>query len=205
MENKIKLAIFACGRGSNLETIINNCNNNVINATVDLVISYKEDAKAVQIARIKGIETIVIKRENFESRELFDTELSKYIDLHQIDLICLAGYFQLLTPMFVQKYKNRIMNIHPSLLPAFPGFKMIKNCLKYGVKFTGCTVHFVDDDADSGPIIEQAVVPIYDFDTEESLGARISQEEHIIYSRAIQLYALNLLNIEERKVIRKIL
>ncbi|MFC1517815.1 phosphoribosylglycinamide formyltransferase [Candidatus Margulisiibacteriota bacterium] len=187
----IKIAIIISGRGSNMEAIIKSCQAKKIDGNVELVISNKEDAKGLAIAKKLGIKTAAKKTED---------EIVAEVDKINPDLICLAGYMKIVSPKFIQAYKNKIINIHPALLPAFPGLHVQKKALEHGVKYSGCTVHFVDEDCDTGPIIKQAVVPVLEGDTEESLSKRILKEEHKIYYEAIQLFAQNKLSIEGRIV-----
>ena len=198
--DKIKLAVLVSGRGSNLQAIIDACESNRINAEVIVVISDKKDAYALERAKKHNIKNFFIDPKAFPNREEHEKAIAKIIDELQIDLICLAGYMRILTSYFVNKYKGKIMNIHPSLLPSFPGTSGQLDALQYGVKFSGCTVHFVDEGEDTGPIILQAVVPVKDDDTVESLSARILEEEHKIYPEAINLFANGKLKIEGRRV-----
>ena len=177
---------------------------NIINPAV--VISNKPDAKGLQIAEKMGINTEVVKSKNFKgTRWEYDKEiaktLSKYHVTPQAGLVCLAGFMRIISPEFVKKYKNRIINIHPALLPAFPGLNSQKQALDYGAKYTGCTVHFVDAGMDTGPIIIQAMVKIKEGDTEESLSKKILRQEHIIYPKAVKLFAQNKIKISGRKTI----
>ena len=177
---------------------------NIINPAV--IISNKPDAKGLQIAEKMGISTEVVKSKNFKgTRWEYDKEivktLSKYHVTPQAGLVCLAGFMRIISPEFVKKYKNRIINIHPALLPAFPGLNSQKQALDYGAKYTGCTVHFVDAGMDTGPIIIQATVKIKEEDTEESLSKKILRQEHIIYPKAVKLIAKNKIKISGRKTI----
>ena len=177
---------------------------NIINPAV--VISNKPDAKGLQIAEKMGISTEVVKSKNFKgTRWEYDKEivktLSKYHVTPQAGLVCLAGFMRIISPEFVKKYKNRIINIHPALLPAFPGLNSQKQALDYGAKYTGCTVHFVDAGMDTGPIIIQSMLKIKEGDTEESLSKKILRQEHIIYPKAVKLFAKNKIKISGRKTI----
>ena len=177
---------------------------NIINPAV--VISNKPDVKGLQIAEKMGINTEVVKSKNFKgARWEYDKEivktLSKYHVTPQAGLVCLAGFMRIISPEFVKKYKNRIINIHPALLPAFPGLNSQKQALDYGAKYTGCTVHFVDAGMDTGPIIIQAMVKIKEGDTEDTLSKKILRQEHIIYPKAVKLFAQNKIRISGRKAI----
>ncbi len=201
----INLAILVSGRGSNMEAIIKSVNEGKINANVNIVISNKPNVRALSIAKDYGINTVVIDDENKKGvsweydKKIIDV-LNRYDVTNTNGLICLAGYMRILSPEFVRLYKYRIMNIHPSLLPAFPGLNAQKKALDYGVKITGCTVHFVDEGVDTGPIIVQRSVEVNDNDTVESLSDRILKEEHIAYPYAIKLFTENRLRIEGRRV-----
>ena len=158
------------------------------------------DAFALDRARTHKIEAAFVDPKLFETREGFDAAIIDLLRKRDVDLVCLAGFMRLLSPLFVREYRNRIMNIHPALLPAFPGLHVQRKALKHGVKFSGCTVHFVDEETDTGPIIIQAVVPVLEDDTDESLSARILTHEHQIYPRAIQLFAEGRLEVRGRRV-----
>lgn len=182
-----KIGILISGRGSNMEAIIKAINDGrITNAQIVVVISNKDSAGGIEIAKKNGIDTHVLNYKS-KSREEFDREISAILKSYNVDLICLAGYMRLLSPWFTHEFENRILNIHPSLLPSFPGLNAQKQAFDYGVKFTGCTVHFVDELLDHGPIIKQAVVPVLPDDTVETLSARILEEEHRIYPEAIEL------------------
>ena len=168
-----------------------------------MVISNRKDAFGLERAREHGIPREIVDHRNYGSREDFEGELIRLIDKSGADLICLAGFMRVLSPHFVRYYKHRLMNIHPALLPAFPGIRGKKDALDYGVRFSGATVHFVDEGTDTGPIIIQAVVPVYQSDTEEVLGARILVQEHRIYPLAIKYFFEGRLKIIGRKVVYK--
>jgi phosphoribosylglycinamide formyltransferase-1 len=203
MENKFKIAVFASGEGTNLQAIIDACKEGKIKGTVALVISDNPSAYAIERAKQNNIDVKVFIPSSFPSKDEYEEEISKTIDEYKIDLICLAGYMRILGKKFVRKYYGRIMNIHPALLPSFPGAHAIKDALSYGVKITGCTVHFVTEEVDKGPIIIQSAVPVLENDTFDTLLARIHKEEHRIYPLAIQLFIEGKLKIEGRKVIVK--
>lgn len=197
---KGRIAILISGRGTNMENIIKASLNNIIPAKVVLVISDNEEAKGIKIAQSYNVKTKVILRKNFPSKYDFEEEIIKNIKEEKADLICLAGFMRILSEKFVKEFEGKIMNIHPALLPSFPGLHAQKQALDYGVKITGATVHFVDEKVDHGPIIIQAAVPVLDDDTEESLSDRILKEEHKIYLQAIKLYFEGRLIIDGRKV-----
>ncbi|MGH7799073.1 MAG: phosphoribosylglycinamide formyltransferase [Thermodesulfobacteriota bacterium] len=198
MNKKTQVGVFVSGSGSNLQALID---AKIPSVEIVVVVSNNPDAYAIERAKKNKIPVEVIDHRNYSSREDFEREIQKRLDQDKIDLIALAGFMRILTPLFIRNYKHRIMNLHPALLPSFPGTNAVKQALMYGVKFTGCTVHFVDEGVDTGPIILQAVVPIYDTDTEESLLERIHKEEHRIYPEAVRLFGEGKLRIEGRRVL----
>jgi len=191
-----RLGILISGRGSNFVAIA----DAHLDAQIAIVISNREDAPGIAIARNRGLEAVVLPSSGVD-RETYDAKLSAALDAASVDLICLAGYMRLLSPAFIRRYPQRILNIHPSLLPSFPGLHAHRDALAHGAKISGCTVHFVDEGLDSGPIIQQAAVPVLDDDTEASLAARILKEEHRIYSEAIALVLSGKYRIEGRRVL----
>lgn len=197
---RLRLGVLVSGRGSNLQAIIDASEAGRIDAAVVIVISDVADAYALDRARAHGIEAAFIDPRQFETRESFDAAAIDVLRKRDVELVCLAGFMRILSPHFVREFRNRIMNIHPALLPAFPGLHVQRKALQHGAKYSGCTVHFVDEGTDTGPIIIQAVVPVLDEDTEESLSARILRYEHQIYPRAIQLFAEGRLEIRGRRV-----
>jgi len=198
---KIQIAVLLSGRGSNFKAILNAIQTKyIINAEISLVVSNNIDAPGLVYADAKNIETLYMDKSLHNDRESFDRVIIERLQKKRIDLVCLAGYMMLISPCFVNAFKNRIMNIHPSLLPSFPGLNAQKQALEYGVKVAGCTVHFVDDHMDHGPIIAQSVVIIEDNDTEDSLSKRILEEEHRIYPEAVKLFVEKRLLVEGRKV-----
>ena len=199
----LKIAVLVSGRGSNLQAIIDAIESGNINGKIEVVISNKNDAYALERARKHNIEGVFIEPLSYKSKEDYDRAIIKILEDKNIELVCLAGFMRILTPYFVNKYRGRIMNIHPSLLPAFPGLEVQKKALDYGVKFTGATVHFVDDGVDSGPIIIQSVVPVLDIDTSETLSERILKEEHRIYPEAIKLFAEGRISVKGRRAFIK--
>lgn len=197
---KLRVGVLASGRGSNLQSLIDQSQDGRIDAQIVLVASNNSAAGALERARKAGIATCVINHREFDSREAFDTAMVAALREAKVDLVLLAGFMRLLSPVFIEAFPHRIMNIHPALLPAFPGLNVQRQALEYGARFSGCTVHFVDGGLDTGPIIIQAAVPILENDTEESLSARILAQEHRIYPRAVQLFAEGRLQVEGRRV-----
>ena len=197
-----KIGILISGRGSNFEAIARNVQAGKIPAEIGVVISNKEEAAGLAIARQMGLNAVCIPSKGKE-REAFERELVACLRQHEVDLVCLAGFMRVLTSYFIREFKGRILNIHPAILPSFPGVEAQKQALEYGVKFTGCTVHFVDEGVDTGPVVAQAVVPILDDDTPETLAARILKEEHRIYTEAVCLVVEDKIRIEGRRVLLK--
>jgi phosphoribosylglycinamide formyltransferase-1 len=195
-----KLGILLSGRGSNFEAIARNVQAGRIPAEIAVVISNKEDAPGLATSRTLGLATRFIPSKGKE-REAFDRELVAVLNEYQVDVVCLAGFMRILSPYFVRSFPNRILKIHPALLPAFPGENAQKQALENGAKFTGCTVHLVDEGVDTGPIVCQAVVPVREDDTIETLSARILDEEHRIYTEAICLLLEGNIHIEGRRVL----
>jgi len=195
-----RLGILLSGRGSNFEAIAENVAAGRIDATIAVVISNRPEAPGLVAARGRGINAVCIPSKGIE-REAYDRLVVSELRKHQVDLVCLAGFMRLLSAYFVREFPQRILNIHPALLPSFPGLDGQHRALEHGVKFTGCTVHFVDEHLDAGPIILQATVPVLDQDTVEALSARILKEEHRIYSEAIRLVLSGNFRIEGRRVL----
>jgi phosphoribosylglycinamide formyltransferase-1 len=200
MGGKKKIGILISGRGSNMLALIEATERGELEAEVAVVISNVEGAPGVQKAREHGVETLVISHVGL-SREEHERRLVAELKRRGVELVCLAGYMRLLSPYFLSEFPGRVLNIHPSLLPAFPGLEAQRQALEYGVKFSGCTVHFVDEQMDHGPIIAQAVVPVYDDDTVETLSARILAEEHRLYVQAVALVLSGNYRIEGRRVL----
>jgi phosphoribosylglycinamide formyltransferase-1 len=197
-----KLGILLSGRGSNFEAIADSIAAGLIPDTeIAVVISNKPDARGLETARSRGLKAICIPSKG-APREEHDRRLIAELEAAGVDLVCLAGYMRLLSPAFICAFSNRILNIHPSLLPAFPGLDAQGQALAHGVKVAGCTVHFVDEDLDSGPIVLQATVAVLDDDTEETLSARILQQEHRIYSQAVALIVSGRWRLEGRRIVR---
>jgi phosphoribosylglycinamide formyltransferase 1 len=194
------LGILLSGRGSNFEAIADNVASGKLDANIAVVISNRADAPGIESARRRGLQTRVIPSKGIP-REQHDQQVVAALRQHQVELVCLAGYMRLLSPWFVQQFPNRILNIHPSLLPAFPGLDAQKQAFDYGVKVSGCTVHFVDADLDHGAIILQRTVPVLDTDDDHTLAARILQQEHIAYSEAIRIVLQGNYKIVDRRVV----
>jgi phosphoribosylglycinamide formyltransferase 1 len=196
-----KIGILLSGRGSNFEAIADSIKAGRLRAEIAIVISNRADAPGLESARRRGLHAQLIPSKG-RIREEHDADVVAALKLAQIDLVCMAGYMRLLSPQFVQAFPNRIVNIHPSLLPAFPGMDAQKQALEYGVKITGCTVHFVDEHLDHGPIILQKTVPVLDGDDVHTLSARILEQEHVAYSEAIALILSGNIEVKDRRVLR---
>ena len=200
--NNVRIGVLVSGRGSNLQAIIDNVGNGSLSAVVAVVISDQADAYALERARAHGIPAVHVSAQGYrDRRDAYDAILVQELQKHQVELVVLAGFMRIITPTLLKAFPHRILNIHPALLPSFPGLHVQKAALEHGVKFSGCTVHFVDEGMDTGPIIIQAVVPVLDNDTEDTLAARILQQEHKIYTRAIQLFAEGRIRVEGRRVL----
>jgi phosphoribosylglycinamide formyltransferase-1 len=196
----VRLGILISGRGSNFEAIANSIARRKLEAEIAIVICNRADAGGLEIARERGIPMRVIESRGME-REAYDKLVIDELRTHHVELVCLAGFMRLLSASFIQAFPNRVLNIHPSLLPAFPGLDAQRQALEHGVKITGCTVHLVDEFLDSGPILIQSAVPVLDADTVESLSARILAQEHVIYSKAIQLLVDDRVTLEGRRAV----
>jgi phosphoribosylglycinamide formyltransferase 1 len=198
-----RLGILISGRGSNMIALADATRESRIpKAQIAIVISDQPDAEGLARANVCGLKTLVIERLG-RSREEHDREIVSALKTHEVDLVCLAGYMRLLSPYFIEVYRNRILNIHPSLLPCFPGLDAQRQALAHGVKWSGCTVHFVDETLDGGPIIAQRVVPVLDDDTEETLSTRILEQEHVLYAEAVALVVSGKCEVVGRHVLRK--
>jgi len=195
----INIAVLVSGRGTNLQAIINAVNRGAIDGKIEIVLSDNPGAYALKRAKRNDIKTRVVNYKNFSSKGEYEQEVMQQLDNYKIDLIVLAGYMRILGSGFIEKYRYRIINIHPALLPAFPGLNAQKQALKYGVKISGCTVHFVDEGMDSGPIILQKAIKVKQSDDEESLSKRILKYEHQLLPRAIQLFAQNKIQILDNR------
>ena len=198
----VNLGVLVSGSGSNLQAIIDNIEAGRLNARIKIVVSNVPDVFALERARKHGIYSMVISHKGYK-REDFDQKLVGVLKANEVELVILAGYMRMITSVLLRAFPMRVMNIHPALLPAFPGTHVWQTEVDYGVKFAGCTVHFVDEGTDTGPIIIQAVVPVYDDDTADMLNARILKQEHKIFSQAIQLYAEGRLEIKGRRVLAR--
>ena len=203
--NIFKLAVLVSGRGSNLQAIIDSIDREELDAHLSIVISNTKDAMALKRAEKHGIKTIFIDPSTYLNSKEYDKALVLKLKEFSIDLICLAGYMRILGEEVIQIFEKKIINIHPSLLPAFPGLNAQKQAINHGVKFSGCTVHFVDLGVDSGPIILQTVVPVYDNDDEKSLSKRILEQEHYLYPKAIKMIQENKIRLDGRTVTSKII
>lgn len=199
-KKKGRIAVFLSGRGSNFRAIHEAVTAGRVNASIALVFSNVETAPGLQTAREYGLESLYLNPKLFASREEYDKEAVREVRKRDVDLVCLAGYMRILSPYFCREFKNRCMNIHPALLPSFPGLHVQKRAIDWGVRYSGATVHFVAEEVDMGPIILQAVVPVLQDDTEETLADRILVEEHKIYSQAVQLFFEGRLEVRGRRV-----
>jgi phosphoribosylglycinamide formyltransferase-1 len=196
-----RIGVLLSGRGSNFEALADSvAAGRIPDAEISIVISNREGAEGVARAQARGIPVRVIPSKGLE-REAYDRMVVAALDDGRVNLVCLAGFMRLLSPYFVAAFSNRILNIHPSLLPAFPGLEAQRQALEYGVKFSGCTVHFVDENLDAGPIVAQAIVPVLDDDTPDTLAARILAEEHRIYTEAVRLVLSGRYRVAARRVI----
>ncbi|MDT8441037.1 MAG: phosphoribosylglycinamide formyltransferase [Desulfuromonadales bacterium] len=197
----LRLGVLASGGGSNLQSIIDRCHDGSLAAEITLVLTNRPDAGALQRAARAGIAHQCIDHRQFSDREAFDRAMIDALRGAGVELVVLAGFMRIITPQFLDAFPQRVINIHPALLPAFPGLHVQQQAIDHGARFSGCTVHFVDSGVDTGPILIQAVVPILPDDDADSLAARILEQEHRIYPRAIQLIATGRVRIDGRKVI----
>ncbi|MFC4270239.1 phosphoribosylglycinamide formyltransferase [Sneathiella chungangensis] len=198
---KLKVAVFISSRGTNMQSLVKACRAPDFPAEICCVLSNNLEAAGLKFAAENSIPTRTIDHRDFESREAFEAEITSYLEDLSIDLICLAGFMRLLTAEFVNRWRDRILNIHPSLLPAFKGLHVHERAIESGARFAGCTVHFVRPEMDNGPIIAQAVVPILEADTADSLAARILEQEHRIYPLSLRLVAENRVKIHGSRVL----
>lgn len=196
----LRLGVLASGRGSNLQAILDAIGRGDLAAEVRVVVSDRPGARALERARQAGAAAVFVDRSAYPDREAADAAMARVLQEHGVDLVILAGYMRILGRGFVAAFRGRVLNIHPSLLPAFPGLHAQRQALEHGVKVAGCTVHFVDEGLDSGPIVLQAAVPVLEGDTEETLSARILEQEHRLYPEAIRLFAEGRLRVEGRRV-----
>jgi phosphoribosylglycinamide formyltransferase-1 len=197
-----RLGILLSGRGSNFEAIANNIDLGSIDASIAVVVSNRPEAPGLELAKQRGLNAVCLPSRGLD-REVYDRSVVDELHRNRVDLVCLAGYMRLLSAYFIRQFPDRILNIHPSLLPAFPGLDAQHQALAHGVRISGCTVHFVDEDLDAGPILIQAAVPVLDDDTVDSLSARILAEEHRIYSEAIRIVLAGNYTVSGRRVILK--
>jgi len=200
MARQVSIGVLISGGGTNLQSIIDAIEAKQLDAKIQFVLSNRAEAYGLVRATNHGIPTEVLDHKSFPSREAYDQAVVDLLRRRGVELVVLAGFMRLLSPVFIKAYSNRIMNIHPALLPAFAGLHVQKKALEHGVRFAGCTVHFVNEECDEGPIIIQAVVPVFADDTEDALAARILKQEHQIYPRAIQLFAEGRLRVVGRRV-----
>jgi phosphoribosylglycinamide formyltransferase-1 len=200
MSDRGRVGILISGRGSNMVALLDAMEAGRIMADPAVVVSNRTNAKGLEIAAGRGVATEVLSHRKIRPREAHERQVIECLRRHRVDLVCLAGYMRLLSPLMVQAFPGRMLNIHPSLLPAFPGLDAQTQALEYGVKLAGCSVHFVDEECDHGPVVLQATVPVFDDDTEASLSARILVEEHRIYSEAVALFFEGRLTVEGRRV-----
>ncbi len=199
----LSIGVLVSGRGTNLQSIIDAIEGERLDASIKVVISNKADAPAIDRAGEHGIPVEVVTTEGFASRQAFDERLTGVLKSYGVELVVLAGFMRILSPGFIKAFPMRIINIHPALLPSFPGLDVQKKAIDYGVKLSGCTVHFVSEEVDTGPIILQTAVPVLDDDTPESLAQRILKEEHRIYPEAIRLFSEGKLEVKGRRVLIK--
>lgn len=200
---KAKLGVLVSGRGSNLQSIIDNIEKGKLNAEIAVVISDVKDAYALERARKHNIKTCFVNPKDFKDRGGFFDEIGKILKQNSAEYVILAGFMRIIPASLINAYKNKMLNIHPALLPSFPGLGVQKKALEYGVKYSGCTVHFVDEGCDTGHIVLQAVVPVLDDDTEKTLSQRILKEEHRVYPEAINLVINGKVKIVGRRIIKK--
>ena len=202
-KKKGRIATLISGRGSNFKAIHDAILREEINAEIVLVFSNKENAPGLTLARKRNLETLYLDPKAYSNREEYDKDVIKEINKRDVDLICLAGYMRILTPLFCRAFKNRIINIHPALLPSFPGLHVQKKAIDWGVRYSGATTHFVTATVDMGPIILQAIVPVIQDDTEDTLSERILKEEHKIYPESVKLFFEGKIEVRGRRVFIK--
>jgi phosphoribosylglycinamide formyltransferase-1 len=201
LQVRFRVGVLASGRGSNFQSIIDAVERGKLPVVIAIVLVNKKDAQALERARRHNIPGEFLDPDGFSDRVSYDRALAQRLQAYRVDLVVLAGYMRLVTPALIEPFKNRIINIHPSLLPSFPGLKAQRQALEHGVKVSGCTIHFVDEQMDHGPILLQASVPVEEWDTEESLSERILLEEHRLLPEAIALLAEGKVQVEGRRVI----
>ena len=196
----IRLGILASGSGSNLQSILDACASGAIEARVAVVVCNVEGAMALRRAEAASVPAVLLAHGQYSNRDAYDAELVAVLRRHHVEWVCLAGFMRLITPVLLSAFQNKILNIHPSLLPAYPGLHAARKALQAGARVSGCTVHIVDEGTDTGPIVLQAAVPVLDGDTEETLAARILVQEHRCYPRAIALFAQGRVQLDGRRV-----
>jgi len=196
----LRLGVLASGSGSNLAALLEACATGAVPAEVAVVLSNLGTARALERAKAAQVPSVLLPHQGFASREAYDAAVVETLRQHDVELVCLAGFMRIVTPVLLRAFENRILNIHPSLLPAFPGLHAVRQAIAAGVRVSGCTVHLVDEGTDSGPILVQAAVPVLQGDTEESLGGRILAQEHRAYVRAVSLWATGRVRVEGRSV-----
>jgi phosphoribosylglycinamide formyltransferase-1 len=197
----MRIGVLASGSGSNLQSILDACASGSIPAQVAVVVCNVAGARALERAEAAGVPAILLAHGQYATRDAYDAELVALLRRHHVELVCLAGFMRLLTPVLLSAFQNKILNIHPSLLPAYPGLHAVKKALKAGARVSGCTVHIVDEGTDTGPIVIQAAVPVLEGDTEETLAARILMVEHRCYPRAISLWAQGRIHLSGGRVV----
>jgi phosphoribosylglycinamide formyltransferase-1 len=198
------IGVLASGRGSNFQSIIDSVESGFIKAVISVLITDKDGAYAVERAKKHNIDTLIIKPRDFSDKDKFYSHIADELKKREVDLVVLAGFMRVVGKRLIERYPNRIINIHPALLPSFPGLHGQKQAVDYGVKISGCTVHFIDEGVDTGPIIIQAAVPAYEDDTEDSLSERILKQEHRILPLAVKLFSEGKVTVEGRRVIIKV-
>jgi len=198
--DSIKIGVLVSGRGSNLQALIDAAGAQQLDARIAVVISDQPGARAIERARQAGIPAAVVRREDYPSRQLFEEALAAVLEQHQVNLVVMAGFMRVLSPFLVNRWHRKLINIHPSLLPAFPGLEVQAKALDYGVRFSGCTVHFVDEGVDSGPIIAQSAVPVLPDDSADTLADRILMEEHRLLPRVVNWIARGQVRVDGRRV-----
>ncbi len=196
----LKIGVLASGRGSNFQSIVDNIKSGYLKAEIALLITDNPEAYVIKRAKKNNIEALIIKPKEFPDRDSYYRHIADELDKREVDLVVLAGFMRVVGKPLIERFKDRIMNIHPALLPSFPGLHGQRQALEYGVKISGCTVHFVDEGVDTGPIIIQSAVPAYEDDTEVTLSERILKEEHMIFPLAVKLFAEGRIKIKGRKV-----
>ena len=203
MKTNLPIGVLVSGSGSNLQSIIDHIESGKLDAVIKVVISNSPEVYARERCRLHNIPFVVVDHRDYPLRDAFDQQMIEVLQSGGVELVVMAGFMRILTPRFLSSFPMRILNIHPALLPAFPGLHVQRKAVEYGVRFSGCTVHFADDGVDTGPIIIQSVVPVYEDDDENTLGQRILREEHKIYPQAIQWYVEGRLEVIGRKVYLK--